>query len=154
MPIIIFLDRRDNPKCERHSQIILQHEYRDKHFPLGNNKRNVAHKQHFGEEKVGFLTTKYNQSKEWRKAWIKKLVPSGGKKSIHPWKPMKKPMSMGFPRQECWSGLPFPSPEDLFFFFSRGSYQSRDWTRVSHIAGRFFIIWATRETHITEIYGI
>ena len=20
---------------------------------------------------------------------------------------------MGFPRQECWSGLPFPSPEDL-----------------------------------------
>ena len=23
------------------------------------------------------------------------------------------PLSMGFPRQECWSGLPFPSPEDL-----------------------------------------
>jgi len=23
------------------------------------------------------------------------------------------PMSMGFSRQECWSGLPFPSPEDL-----------------------------------------
>ena len=23
------------------------------------------------------------------------------------------PMSMGFPRQEYWSGLPFPSPEDL-----------------------------------------
>ena len=21
--------------------------------------------------------------------------------------------SMGFPRQECWSGLPFPSPGDL-----------------------------------------
>ena len=20
------------------------------------------------------------------------------------------PLSMGFPRQECWSGLPFPSP--------------------------------------------
>ena len=25
----------------------------------------------------------------------------------------KVPMSMGFPRQECWSGLLFPSPEDL-----------------------------------------
>ena len=24
------------------------------------------------------------------------------------------PLSMGFPRQEYWSGLPFPSPEDLF----------------------------------------
>ena len=23
------------------------------------------------------------------------------------------PMSMGFSRQEYWSGLPFPSPEDL-----------------------------------------
>ena len=22
-------------------------------------------------------------------------------------------LSMGFPRQECWNGLPFPSPEDL-----------------------------------------
>jgi len=23
------------------------------------------------------------------------------------------PLSVGFPRQECWSGLPFPSLEDL-----------------------------------------
>ena len=23
------------------------------------------------------------------------------------------PLSVGFPRQEYWSGLPFPSPEDL-----------------------------------------
>ena len=23
------------------------------------------------------------------------------------------PLSMGFPRQDCWSGLPFPSPGDL-----------------------------------------
>ena len=27
--------------------------------------------------------------------------------------------------------------------FSRGSSQSRDWTQVSHIAGRFFTVWAT-----------
>ena len=25
----------------------------------------------------------------------------------------KAPLSMGFCRQECWSGLPFPSPGDL-----------------------------------------
>ena len=24
------------------------------------------------------------------------------------------PLSTGFPRQECWSWLPFPSPEDLY----------------------------------------
>ena len=30
-------------------------------------------------------------------------------------------------------------------FFSRGSSQPRDQTQVSHIAGRRFTIWATRE---------
>ena len=30
--------------------------------------------------------------------------------------------------------------------FSRGSSQPRDWTQVSHIAGRFFTIWATWES--------
>ena len=29
--------------------------------------------------------------------------------------------------------------------FSMGSSQPRDWTRVSRIAGRRFILWATRE---------
>ena len=29
--------------------------------------------------------------------------------------------------------------------FSRGSSRPRDWTRVSHIVGRHFTIWATRE---------
>ena len=31
--------------------------------------------------------------------------------------------------------------------FSRGSSQPRNQTRVSHIAGRRFILWATREAH-------
>ena len=29
--------------------------------------------------------------------------------------------------------------------FSKGSFQPRDWTPVSHIAGRFFTIWVTGE---------
>ena len=37
--------------------------------------------------------------------------------------------------------------------FSRGSSQPRDWTWVSHIAGRCFNLWATREAPI-QIYGI
>ena len=36
------------------------------------------------------------------------------------------PPSMGFSRQEYWSGLPLPSPGDLCW--------PRNWTRVSHIA--------------------
>jgi len=31
--------------------------------------------------------------------------------SVTPWTiTLKAPLSMGFPRQEHWSGLPFPSP--------------------------------------------
>ena len=35
--------------------------------------------------------------------------------------------------------------EWVAFSFSRGSSQPRDWTQVSHIAGRVFTSWATRE---------
>ena len=31
--------------------------------------------------------------------------------------------------------------------FSRGSSQPRDWTRVFHIVGRCFTVWATREVY-------
>ena len=40
-------------------------------------------------------------------------------------------------------GSPLISP--LSNLFTRGSSQPRDWTQVSHVAGRFFNIWATRE---------
>ena len=33
---------------------------------------------------------------------------------------------------------------------SRGSSQPKDWTQVSHIAGRFFTVWATREASFTH----
>ena len=52
------------------------------------------------------------------------------------------PPSMGFSRQEYWSGLPFP--------FSRRSSWSRDWTWVSCTAGRFPITWATGEAPTVE----
>ena len=33
---------------------------------------------------------------------------------VTPWTvACKAPLSMGFSKQEYWSGLPFPSPEDL-----------------------------------------
>ena len=48
------------------------------------------------------------------------------------------PPSMGFFRQEYWSGLPFPSPGE--------SSRPRDRTQVSRISGRHFNLWATRET--------
>ena len=36
--------------------------------------------------------------------------------------------------------------------FSRGSSQPRDWTWVSHITGRFFTVWATREAQYGKLH--
>ena len=46
------------------------------------------------------------------------------------------PLSMGFSRQEYWSGLPFPSPGDL----PKPGIKPLDQTRVSRMAGRCFIL--------------
>ena len=46
-------------------------------------------------------------------------------------------LSMGFPRQEYWSGLPFPSPGDLLN--PGNESMSPELQAVSCIAGRFFI---------------
>ena len=45
------------------------------------------------------------------------------------------PLSIGFPRQEYWSGLPFPSPGE--------SSQPRDQTQVSYIGRQILYCWAT-----------
>ena len=54
-------------------------------------------------------------------------------KSVTPWRVVHQaPLSMGFRRQECWSGLPFPSARDL---------PGSDWTQVfcvCCIAGGFY----------------
>ena len=52
--------------------------------------------------------------------------------------------SMEFSRPEYWSGEPFPSPRA----FPYPGIEPRYRTQVSLIAGGFFTIWATRETHL------
>ena len=53
------------------------------------------------------------------------------------------PLFMGFPRQEYWSGLPFPSPEDL------PNPQIKPMSFA--FAGGFFTIWATREANLFNL---
>ena len=51
--------------------------------------------------------------------------------------------------------MEFSRPGDweyVAFLFSRGSFQSRDGTQVSHIAGGFFTSWATTEATI-QVYS-
>ena len=52
------------------------------------------------------------------------------------------PLSMGFSRQEYWSGLPFPSPGDL----PNPGIEPRS-PALQADAGRCFNLWATREAH-------
>jgi len=50
---------------------------------------------------------------------------------VTPWTAAcQAPLSMGFPRQEYWSGLPFPSPGDLPNPGIESAYLA--------LAGRFF----------------
>ena len=48
-----------------------------------------------------------------------------------------RPLSMEFSRPEYWVGS---------HSLLRGSFWPRDWIQVSCIAGRFFTVWATRES--------
>ena len=56
------------------------------------------------------------------------------------------PLPMGFPKQEYWSGLPFPPP-------GTGSSWSRDWSYISFVsplAGRFFITEPPGKCKVTK----
>ena len=63
--------------------------------------------------------------------------------SVTPWTVGHQgPLSMGFPGQEYWSGLLFPSPGDL---------PNPGIDQFSHIAGSFFTIWAIREAILSLV---
>ena len=55
------------------------------------------------------------------------------------------PLSMGFPRQEYWSGLPFPPPGDL----PNPGIESASLTSPE-LAGGFFTISTTWEAQLLE----
>ena len=57
----------------------------------------------------------------------------------------KGPMSMGFPRQEYWSELPFQSAEDL---------GPRDRIHVSCITRQILYQWESQKDHIIELINI
>ena len=60
--------------------------------------------------------------------------------SATPWSAAcQAPRSMGILQARTLEWIAMPS--------SRGSSQPRDQTQVSHIAGEFLTVWATREAH-------
>ena len=78
----------------------------------------------------------------WRVEGIVLMLSHVGLFAI-PWTvALQAPLSMGFPRPEYWSGLPFPSPGDLFNLrIEPGSLTLQE---ISCHAGGFFTIWVTR----------
>jgi len=78
---------------------------------------------------------------------------------------MYKSVSHSVVSDSLWPGLDYSPPgssvhgilqarilEWVAIPFSRGSSQPRDWNWGSHIAGRCFIIWVTREAHVYTSY--
>ena len=62
------------------------------------------------------------------------------------------PMDPGPPDSSVNGILQPRTPEWVAIPFSRASSQPRDWTRVFHITGRFFTVWATREAlHASKV---
>ena len=58
------------------------------------------------------------------------------------------PLSMGFPRQACWSGVPFPSPGDL----PDPGIELTSLTSLA-LAGEFFATSTTSEAHWDKRWG-
>ena len=58
------------------------------------------------------------------------------------------PLSMGFSRQEYWSGLPCPPPRDL----PDPGIKPASLTSPA-LASRFFTIWATKEAQQSHTFG-
>ena len=73
-----------------------------------------------GQKLLFFFNSAKWRWKSFSRVWLFAIPWSGA---------CQASLSMRFPRQESWSGLPFPSPGDG--------------TWVSWTAGRFFTIWAT-----------
>ena len=75
---------------------------------------------------------------EWGAIAFSKKLLSHVQLFVTPWiVACQAPLSMGFSRQEYWSGLPFPSPRDL----RNPGIEPRS----PALAGRFFTFHATRE---------
>ena len=58
------------------------------------------------------------------------------------------PMDCSFPGSSIHGILQAKVLEWVAISFSRGSSWLRDWTRISHIVGRCFTVWATRKAFI------
>ena len=72
------------------------------------------------------------------------LVAKSCPKLATPWTVAHQaPLSLGFPRQEYWSRLPFSSPGDL--------PNLRVGPRSPALASRFFTVWATREAPVCTL---
>ena len=92
------------------------------------------------------LTSEWMEEKMWH-THVKLLVTQLCPALCYP---MDHPLGSSvheFSRQEHWNGLPFPFP---------GHCQPRDWTWVSHVAGRLFTIDPPGKPwymHIIEYYS-
>ena len=71
--------------------------------------------------------------------------------SIWKWKSVRHVQFFGTPTTQSMEFTQARIPKWLVISFSSGSSQSRDWTQISHIAGRLFTSWATGKPKNTGV---
>ena len=80
----------------------------------------------------------------WPQLLLLFSCPDGSNSFVPPWTAARQaPLSMGFSRQEYWSGLPCPPPGDLP---NPGIVPMS--LKSPALASRFFTVWATREARV------
>ena len=96
--------------------------------------------RHIQKAGLGSLTG-FNLNGKWKCQSLSSIWPFAT-----PWTVAHQAsLSMGFSRQEYWRIQVFQARIQEYIPFSMGSSWPRDRTQVSHTAGRFFTVWATRE---------
>ena len=118
-------------------------------FPLSLLIRALGHRQNVTSFEISILYPPEVEMAVWKQKQRKNIEISKlnmfnhsvVSDSVSPWTVVHQaPLSTGILQARMQEWITISS--------SRGSFWSRDWIQVSHIAGGFFTIWATREAKL------
>ena len=105
----------------------------------------VTNYSDFGAPKIKSATVSPSFCREVIGLGVMILVFWSESEGAQSWPTLCDPMDCSVPGSSVNGIFQARVLEWVAISISRGSSQPRDWTQVSHIAGRHFTIWATRE---------
>ena len=131
----------DNPSSTLAWKIPWTEELGAGYCPWGHKESDTTERLHFSFHMVGTALAMRIGGGLVAKSCLSNLMTLATSWTVA----CQAPLSMGFSRQEYWSGLPFSSPGDL----PDPGIKPRS---PALQAGRFFTNWATREAHLKYLW--